>query len=201
LTSFPYQIRSWFVRKYLASDDGLNLMWKQFLSQFRNRALLLPGIIVILLLILVSRYSQEARLERATIKMINDAQTIWYPDPILNYHIVVDVQRPGEYRRNDLTVVGGEIVSATVMYRKQKWWGWEEPFALNFDQAYPFTIPGLYDMLRGAINANNRKEIRVDMQGYPPFPHRIEFGTVWQEGEPVYGTESRVIVKEFEVTP
>jgi len=176
-------------------------MWKQQLSQYRKMSLMLLGVIVIVAVFLFSRSAREARLERATIKMINDAQTIWYPNPILNYHIVVDVQRPGEYRRNDLTVVGGEIASATVMYRKQKGWGWDEPYDLNFDQAYPFTIPGLYDMLRGAINGSNRKEIRVEMRGYPPFPHQIEFGPVWQDGEPVFGTESIVIVREFETTP
>lgn len=117
------------------------------------------------------------------------------------YHIIVGVERPVEMRRNDLTVKDGEIVSATVTYWKQKGWEWNEPYDLNHDQAYPFTIPGLYDMLRGAINTQNREYIRVDMQGNPPFPHWIEFGTVWQEGEPVYGTESRVIVRKFEIIP
>ncbi len=162
------------------------------------------GWIIALLVVLVTVavvYARDARLDQATIKMINDAQAVWYLEPVLNYHIVVDVNRPDEKRRNDITVQNGVITSATVKYWDSGRLRWEEPYDLNEDQAFPFTIPGLYDMLRGALNNSNRPDIQVDMRGDPPFPHRIVLGPVWQDGVPVWGTETEVIVREFEILP
>ena len=56
--------------------------------------------------------------------------------------------------------------------------------------------------MRGAINARNRADIQVDMGEKPvPFPQRVVFGLVWDNGAPVKGTEARVEVREFEVLP
>ncbi len=165
----------------------------------RRRLLLLLAIFFTGVYLFSSWYARELRLVSASFRMLNDAQTIWYPNPILDYRIVVDVIRPGESRRNEIEVENGEIVYAMVQYRRRNGWGWDEAYALNEAQAYPFTIPGLYEMVRGALRASNRTRIRVDLQGDPPFPHEIEFGPVWQNGMALRETVSRVIVREFEI--
>lgn len=132
-----------------------------------------------------------------------------------NYHIVVDVDRPdpssalrqaqddssgqGDRRRTELTVRQGEITEAVVKYwdfRKKRW---QEPYDLNPEQAFPFTVPGLFDMVRGELRSSGRADIRVVMDGELAFPHRIVLGPVWEDLRPVEGTEATVTVREFEV--
>jgi len=159
------------------------------------------GLFLLVLVVAGFWLTRDMRLDRADINMLNEAQTIWYAQPISSYRLVVDVSRPGELRRNAVTVRNGEVIEATVKYRNQNTFFWDATYPLNAEQSYPFTIPGLYDMLRGALNSSNRAEIRVDMRGYPPFPHRIVFGPVWEGGTVFRGTESKVIVREFEILP
>lgn len=147
-----------------------------------------------------SWYQQEQRLVPASFRLINDAQTAWYADPVEDYRIVVDVIRPGERRRCEVVVRDGQIYSATVKYVKPNWPGWNEPYALNDDQAYPFTVPGLYDMIRLPLRNNARQSIRVDMRGEPPFPHTIVFDPLWEAGERLPETKARVVVRSFETT-
>lgn len=143
-------------------------------------------------------YAREQRLVPASFRMLNDAQTVWYPNEILDYHIVVDVIRPGEARRNVIRVQNGEIVEATVRYRRPSGFGWEDPYTLNPEQAYPFTIPGLYDMIRLPLRSGGRQLIRVDIRGNPPFPHEVVFEPVWENGVQVVETKARVVVRSFE---
>lgn len=161
---------------------------------------LLGGLSIGLVLAGIS-YFRNAKLEEASYRMLNESQGIWYTAPILNYHIVVDVKRPDERRRNEIIVEEGEVIEATVKYWKPGGLGWDTPYSLNEEQAYPFTIPGLYDMVRGALASSNRADIRVEMRGNPPFPHRVVFGPVWEGGRPVMGTESQVTVQTFETIP
>lgn len=139
-----------------------------------------------------------ARLVPASVDMVDEAEARWQANPVLNYRIVVDVERPDDRRRNELTVRQGEVTRAVVMYwdPRQKRWG--EPYALNPEQAFPFTVPGLFDMIRGELRGSNRADIRVAMGGEPPFPQRIVLGPVWEDLRPVPGTEATVIVREFE---
>lgn len=175
----------------------------QHLRNFRNpRRLTIAAVLLIAGAILFSAwYARERRLVPASFKMLNDAQTIWYPNEILHYRIVVDVIRPGEARRNEIHVANGEIVEATVRYRRPSSLGWGEPSVLNTEQAYPFTIPGLYDMVRLPLRSGGRQLIRVDMRGNPPFPHEIVFEPVWENGVRVMETKARVVVRRFTITP
>ena len=176
------------VIKRLAREQRRGLVW---------------GVVGLAALVLAGVWAaRNARLEDATIGLLNDAQTAWYAQPVLSYRMEVDVNRPGEFRRVNLTVRDGEVVEALVKYRSPNTFLWEDPYPLNADQAEPFTIPGLYDMVRGAINAGNRTDIRVDMgweDGPVPFPRRVVLGSVWDGGLQVSGTEAQVVVRRFEV--
>lgn len=143
----------------------------------------------------------EQRLVQATFRLLNDSQTAWYSNPVTNYRIVVDVIRPDEVRRNEIVVKNSEIVSATVKYRKTGGLGWQSPYNLNEGQAHPFTVLGLYDMVRVPLRNNARQDIRIDMQGTPPFPHVIVFEPLWDGGERLVETGARVIVRVFEPDP
>ena len=58
-------------------------------------------------------------------------------------------------------------------------------------------MPGLFEMVRGELRGSGRVDIRVAMGQVPAFPQRLELGPVWQDGQPVSGTEATVIVREF----
>ncbi len=137
------------------------------------------------------------RYDTATIAAMDEAQARWEADPVLNYTIVVDVDRPGEKRRNTVVVQDGEIAYGEVKYWDEAAEQWKEPFVLSQEQAYPFTVPGLFDMVRGEIRNSGRRDIQVGMDGDPPFPHRIRLGPVYLDGKPFEGTEAVVQVVEF----
>ena len=156
-----------------------------------NKGLLIAGLLFFLV-----GCSQAAP---ATTRMIDEAEARWQADPVPSYHIVVDVDRPDDRRRTELTVREGEIVEATVSYWDFREKRWQEPHPLNQEQASPFTVPGLFEMVRGELRSSGRADIRVVMDGEPAFPHRIVLGPVWQGRRPVEGTEATVTVREFEV--
>ncbi len=137
------------------------------------------------------------RYDTATIAAMDAAQARWEANPVLNYTIVVDVDRPGEKRRNTVVVQDGEIAYGEVKYWDEAAEQWKEPFVLSPEQAYPFTVPGLFDMVRGEIRNSGRRDIQVGMDGEPPFPYRIRLGPVYLDGKPFEGTEAVVQVVEF----
>ena len=156
-----------------------------------NKRLLIAGLLMILV-----GCSQPVP---ATMRMMDEAKARWQANPVPSYHIVVDVDRPDDRRRTELTLGEGEIVEAKVSYwdfRKKRW---QDSYDLNQEQAFPFTVPGLFDMVRGELRSSGRADIRVVMKGEPAFPHRIVLGPVWQDLRPVEGTEATVTVREFEV--
>ncbi|RME81520.1 MAG: hypothetical protein D6775_13350 [Caldilineae bacterium] len=140
----------------------------------------------------------ELRLRGTTIAEMDRAEAVWQANPVADYHMVTEVRRPDEVREYEVMVRGGEVVSATMkLYdmRNKVWWNTLE---LNERQAFPFTVPGMFDTVRGALRSSGRTVIRVEMGEDPPFPIRIELGPVWDRGQMVRGTESEVRVRLFE---
>jgi hypothetical protein len=45
--------------------------------------------------------------------MLAGLEERWTADPVPSYRIVVDVDRPGERRRNDVTVTEGRVTHAS----------------------------------------------------------------------------------------
>ncbi len=136
-------------------------------------------------------------LQPASMTLIDDAEANWLAAPTANYQMTVEIDRPGDRRRSLVTVVDHEIVEGTVSYYDFRARQWRTPYALNQEQAFPFTIPGLFDMIRGALEQSGREEIRVQMAGEPPFPRKIVFGPVIVDGEAFDQTRATVTVRRF----
>lgn len=153
---------------------------------------------VVALLMLALVAACGPRLQKASVRMMDEAEARWAANPVRSYHIVVDVERPDDTRRTEVTVEEGRITRGVVRYWDPRSRRWGEPYELNEEQAFPFTVPGLFDMVRGELRGSGRVDIRVAMGGEPAFPRRIVLGPVWQNGRPVPDTEARVTVRSFE---
>ena len=139
------------------------------------------------------------QLTPATIELIDQAEASWQANPILNYDIIVDVDRPDERQRNEISVRQGQVTRAVTLSWDYNRMRWQASAPLNPEQAFPFTVPGLFDMVRGQLRASGRADIRVAMGEAPAFPQRLVLGPVWQDGQPVGGTEATVSVRHFEL--
>ena len=137
------------------------------------------------------------RLEPASLQMVNDAKARWLANPVLSYRIVAEVEGQGERRRNEITVSQGQITGAIVMYWNSDQRRWDDPLKLREEQAYPFTAPGLFDLVRDELLGSGRRDIRIVMSGDPAFPRRIVLGPIWQDEQPRSGTETRVTIRSF----
>ena len=137
-------------------------------------------------------------LEPAAPAQIDDAERDWLASPTASYRMTVEIDRPGDRRRSMVTVVDHEIVDGVVSYWDFEAQKWQEPYALNEEQSFPFSVPGLFEMVRGALEESGREEIQVLMAGEPPFPQKIFFGPVIVDGEPLQETRATVTVHQFD---
>ena len=133
-----------------------------------------------------------------TIEQVNAAESAWLASPSTDYIITVEVDRPDDRRRNMVVVADGEIVEGIVSYWDSDARKWQEAQPLGKDQAYPFTVPGLFEMVRGSLADSGREDTRVKMEGEPPFPREIVLGPVIVDGEPFSMTEATIKVKHFQ---
>lgn len=157
------------------------------------------AVIISLAAMLVLLSGCDARLKGTSVAEMDEMEGRWQAQPILDYSISVDVERPDELRRYEITVENGAVTSAVMSFRDESKHEWREPLQLDETQAFPFTVPGLFETVRGALEHSGRTDIQVDLSGDPAFPRRIHFGLVWEEGQMVRGTESEIRVKQFDV--
>ena len=136
--------------------------------------------------------------EPATMSLIDEAEAAWLAAPTASYRMTVEIDRPDDRRRSMVTVVEHEIVEGVVSYWDFQAREWQEPYALNQEQSFPFSVPGLFDMVRGALEESGRESIQVKMAGDPPFPQKILFGPVIVDGEPFEPTRATVTVHQFD---
>lgn len=138
------------------------------------------------------------RPEAVTVQRLDALRSRWEAGPVRSYQITVDVERPADRRRNEITVVANMVIRASVAYWNDKGGAWGPPGPLMAGQATPFTVPGLFGSIREELVAGHRSECRVAFAGDPPVPERILLGQVMLSGTPVPGTEATLIVREFE---
>ena len=162
----------------------------------RGRLLVL-ALIVMLPAMLGLSGCRLSRLPQATVEMMDAGEAAWLAAPIDSYLMTVEVDRPDDRRRTMVTVVDGEIVDAVVSYWDSRSRRWDEPYSLNEEQAFPFTPPGLFEMVRGAVEESGRDDIRVLMKGEPPFPQQIIMGPIRMDGELFDRTRATVTVRSF----
>ncbi len=136
-------------------------------------------------------------LHRASLEMIDRAEAQWQQAPVLDYEITVEVNRPDDRRRTTVIVQQGQIVQGEVSYWNAADKRWDEPYALNEEQSFPFTIPGLFEMVRGELQNSGRVDIRVRMKDKLSFPWYIILGPVMLDGQAVAGTEAVIAVEEY----
>lgn len=136
-------------------------------------------------------------LQKASVQMMDTAEARWQQQPVQDYEIMVEVKRPDDRRRSTVIVQQGQIVRGDVSYWNAKTNRWDDPAALNQEQSFPFTVPGLFDMVRGELNSSGRADIRVKMEGEPPFPRRIVLGPVMLDGQAMSGTEAVITVERY----
>lgn len=136
-------------------------------------------------------------LHRASLEMIDRAEAQWQQAPVLDYEITVEVTRPDDRRRTTVIVQQGQIVQGEVSYWNAADKRWDEPYALNEEQSFPFTIPGLFEMVRGELQNSGRVDIRVRMKDELSFPWYIILGPVMLDGQAVAGTEAVIAVEEY----
>lgn len=141
--------------------------------------------------------NSDRNIPNATISGLNEVEGAWYSSGQFNYHLVVDVEFGGERRRHEMSVENGQIVEATLSYWDDSQGGWGERNPLNKEQSFTYTITGLFDTIRNELQLHNREDVRVEMQGEPAIPKVILLGRVWQEGFPVEGTQTRIVVQEY----
>ena len=97
-----------------------------------------------------------------------------------------------------VVVADGEIIEGIVSYWDPKTRKWQDAQPLSEEQAFPFTVPGLFEMVRGSLEDSGREDIRMQMEGEPPFPREIVFGPVIVDGEPFSMTEATITVMHFQ---
>jgi hypothetical protein len=139
----------------------------------------------------------SSRLQPASLGLINDCEDRWRAHPIVSYHIVVDVDAPGERRRNEITVQQGKISRAVMRYWNRSAGKWEAPTGLGKEQALPFTVPGLFDIIRGEVMRGSRTDIRVEISQHPSYPRCIVLGREVRDGRPLSGTQTTLTVASF----
>lgn len=170
------------------------------MSQYpsRSHSIRLLAILTFLLATVTLLSACELRLRGTSLAEIDQAEAAWQANPVLNYRMVTIVKRPDEIRRFEVEVRNGEIVRGELKLYDALKKTWVKPYELSEEQAFPFTVPGLFDTVRGALRSSGRAIIRVKMGEDPPFPQRIELGPVWDRGQMIRGTETEIEVREFE---
>ncbi|MBI1951119.1 MAG: hypothetical protein HYS34_07130 [Acidobacteria bacterium] len=138
------------------------------------------------------------RSAEVTVQQVDAMRARWVASPVRSYHIIVDVERPGDRRRNDITLLVDTVTRSSVAYWNEKARDWGPARELTAAKATPFTVPGLYDSIREELLEGHRSDCRVAFVGDPPVPERILLGPVMGSGAPMPGTEATVIVRAFE---
>lgn len=161
---------------------------------FRRQLLAVLVLFAVALLFAGCRYNI---LQPATLEVIDYAEAAWLAAPTASYRITVEIERPGERRRSTVTVEDHRIIEGVVSYWDFEARQWQESYALNEEQSFPFTVPGLFDMIRGELEMSGREDVRMLMVGEPPFPHKINFGPIIVDGEPFPATKAVVTIQQF----
>lgn len=138
------------------------------------------------------------RMEKATLERIDDADAKWHSNPVSSYHIVVDVKRSDELRRQDIDVRDGQIERGSVQYWNSRSDRWENTIILNDSQSIAFTVPGLLETVREEIKSGRRPIIQVAMIQNPPYFQRIVLGQVWQNDQAVPNSQASLVIQKFE---
>ena len=136
--------------------------------------------------------------EKASPELIDQMESDWRSQAIQDYHIIVDVERPGELRRNDVTVVDGRVTKGVLQYWETHEKRWSNRVILNESQAIAFSVPGLFDTVRSELTNGLRPVVRVVLGKNPPYIKKIILGQISQNNHSVADSQASIIVQKFE---
>ena len=157
----------------------------------------MPALSILASILLMSNCG--SRLQPASANVIDQAEARWQAHSLTDYRIVVDVQRPEaeDSFRATVQVEGGRIVGGSLRYREKGGWGVEQ--ALSETQAFPYTVPGLFHVLRAEVANSGRRTIEVEFDEEYALPRRVVLGPVYEDRQAVHGTETTLRVYDFDL--
>jgi hypothetical protein len=164
-------------------------------------------LLVLLALMLIAGFAlfaprdPYAGIPGLSIIRLTEAEADWYEAGVASYRVVVDISFSGEKRRHWIVVRNNLLESAETAGWDGEAWG--APQAMGAEDAAFYTIPGLFQTVRLALQNEQvaREAYRMSAGGEPPIPRVIYFSEIIQEGEPVEGTALLIEVVEFEALP
>ncbi|NUM44187.1 MAG: hypothetical protein HUU38_05725 [Anaerolineales bacterium] len=154
-------------------------------------------IISFLLALTACATQPEERYPDASIPTLTAAEADWYAAGITYYRIVTEIHFADERRLHTVTVKDQIILEKMVAYWDADLENWGEPKPMTEEEAYWYTVPGLFETVRGALLKECRAFTRNELSGTPIFPRVIILGPAQLDGETIDDTVSWVEVREF----
>jgi len=140
----------------------------------------------------------NGRMEKASPQVLDQMESDWQSRGIRKYRIVVDVERPDELRRNDITVVDGQVTKGVLQFWEPHEKRWNAVIRLNESQALAFSVSGLFDTVRSELTNGGRPVVQVEPSKEPPFIKKIILGQIRQNNQAIAKSEATIIVQKFE---
>lgn len=165
-------------------------MPKKFTSTF----FLIP---LLLLTLTACTTKREDQYPDASIRTLTAAETDWYAAGITYYRVVTEIHFADERRMHTVTVKDQQILEGTVAYWDAEKATWGEPIPMDEKEAYWYSVPGLFETIRGALLKECRSYVRNELSGNPTFPRVVVLGPPQEDGEIVEDIVSWLEVIEF----
>jgi hypothetical protein len=163
-----------------------------------SKTFLLPTLLLSLLLTLTACTTRpEDHYPDASISSLTVAETDWYAAGITHYQLVTEIHFANERRLHTVTVKDQIILEKMVAYWDADLGDWREPKPMGEEEAYWYTVPGLFGTIRGALLKECRSFVRNELSGTPTFPRMIVLGPPQVDGEIVEDIVSWIEVIEF----
>lgn len=139
-------------------------------------------------------------IPQVTLSRLNDNETNWYAEGILDYRVLVSVAFGSEQRRYEIVVLGGSLSEASSSRFEEAAGEWGPFIATPAEEAGYFTVPGLFGTVRSALlnEEVDREVLRMEIDGNLSYPKRVLLGRILEEGFPIDGTDVLIEVLEFE---
>lgn len=155
------------------------------------------GTILLLLYINQDKFYPEMSLSG-----LNELEQNWYAAGIDSYDLTIEVQFFEERRLHHLKVRGGLVEAAFLRLWDAKSGEWGKNEVMSAENAYWFTLPGLFQTIRQEIQNDMRQYIRSEVNNDPVYPKVIIFGPLMMpEGGFNKGTNVKITIIEFTQWP
>ena len=152
-------------------------------------------------ILLIGYANWDKRYPIVTLPVLNELESAWYSEGILDYDLSIEVRFAQERRMHDITVRDGLVQTATVYYWDDKSDEWGTGIELDQDSAYWFTFPGLFQTIREELQNSMRDDIRIAINHNPTYPKTILLGPITQtqsNSNLTQDTEVEIYIKTYQ---